>query len=276
MSQPPTILALETSTEHLSLAIMRGDRVWLRECDAGQRHSELALAELATLFAEANLKLADMDAIAFGQGPGSFVGVRIACGLAQGLALGAGKRLIAVPTQLALAAQALPARPDSKRVLVAVDARMSEFYVAAYEVGLTDQGDGSGWRVVVAPMLAKADQLPSLVGDDWIGIGSAFDVAALREPLTARYSEQISHVIEHRLPSAADVARIASRRWVKLGVAASIAPELAAPLYSRNHVAMTIVERQTLKAQQLAQQTSQQAPQQNAQQQQTDHSKAAA
>ncbi len=250
----PTILALETSTERLSLAIMQGERVWQREVDAGQRHSELALAELTGLFAAADLKLADMDAIAFGQGPGSFVGVRIACGLAQGLALGSGKRLIAVPTQLALAEQALQAlqaRPYSERVLVAVDARMGEFYVAAYEVDRAEQtihGDQSGWRPVEAPMLAKADHLPAIAGDGWIGIGSAFDVPALRAQLTARYPEQILHVIDNCLPSATDVARIASRQWAKLGTAATITPELAAPLYLRNHVAMTIVERQALKA----------------------------
>lgn len=263
MPQPPTLLALETSTERLSLAIMKGERVWVREVDAGQRHSELAMAELAALFAEANLKLTDMDAIAFGQGPGSFVGVRIACGLAQGLALGAGKRLIAVPTQLALAEQALLAPPGVKseaaRVLVAIDARMGEFYVAAYELDQTEvdhtnqadqknQADASGWRVVVAPMLAKADQLPAIASDGFFGIGSAFDVPVLRAQLLASYAGKISRVLENRLPSTSDVGRIASRQWAKLGTAAGITPELAAPLYLRNHVAMTIVERQASKA----------------------------
>ena len=98
MSQPtlhPRILALETSTERLSLAFLQGEQVSVREIDAGQRHSELAIATLGELLAEAKITLADLDVIAFGQGPGSFVGVRIACGLAQGLALGAGKPLIA-------------------------------------------------------------------------------------------------------------------------------------------------------------------------------------
>lgn len=248
--QSPTILALETSTERLSLAITHGDRVWVREVDAGQRHSELAMAELGALFAEANLKLTDVDAIAFGQGPGSFVGVRIACGLAQGLALGAGKQLIAVPTQLALAEQAMLAMPEATRVLVAIDARMGEFYVAAYEVEQAAQIDevgGGGWCVAVAPMLAKADQLPALDGDRWVGIGSAFDVPVLRAQLATRYAAQLVLMVENRLPSATDVARIASRQLVKLGAATTIAPELAAPLYLRNHVAMTIVERQAAK-----------------------------
>jgi len=85
------ILALETSTERLSLALADGARMTVRDIDAGQRHSELALAALRELLAESGVAIAELDAIAFGQGPGSFVGVRIACGLAQGLALGAGK-----------------------------------------------------------------------------------------------------------------------------------------------------------------------------------------
>ena len=170
MSQPtlhPRILALETSTERLSLAFLQGEQVSVREIDAGQRHSELAIATLGELLAEAKITLADLDVIAFGQGPGSFVGVRIACGLAQGLALGAGKPLIAVATQLALAEQARATRSELKRVLVAIDARIGEFYVAAFEVVDADDGDdtgeATGWRTVVAPMLAKANQLPELI-----------------------------------------------------------------------------------------------------------------
>jgi tRNA threonylcarbamoyladenosine biosynthesis protein TsaB len=127
------IFALETSTERLSLAIIDGGHTIARAIDAGQRHSELAIAAIADLFAEATMAIADVDVIAFGQGPGSFVGVRIACGLAQGMALGAGKKLIPVPTQMALAEQALRAHPDATNVLVAIDARMNEIYLAAYQ-----------------------------------------------------------------------------------------------------------------------------------------------
>ena len=254
MSQPtlhPRILALETSTERLSLAFLQGEQVCVREIDAGQRHSELAIATLGELLAEAKITLADLDVIAFGQGPGSFVGVRIACGLAQGLALGAGKPLIAVATQLALAEQARATRSELKRVLVAIDARIGEFYVAAFEVADAEDGDealeATGWLTVVAPMLAKANQLPELIGDDWVAIGSAFDVPGLGAQLTARYAGQLHNIIANRLPSAVDVARIAARQFAKLGDAATIAPEQAAPLYLRNHVAMTIAERQAAK-----------------------------
>lgn len=250
----PQILAIETSSERLSLAILQGDSIYVREIDAGQRHSELAIPALADLLAEAKLTLADIDAIAFGQGPGSFVGVRIACGLAQGLALGADKPLIAVPTQLALAEQARRDYPNLSRVLVAVDARMGEFYVAAFEVDAVgakdadaDAADAMGWRTVVAPMLAKADQLPHLPGHDWHAIGSGFDVPALSAQLTARYAVQLINILSNRLPFASDVARIAARQWAAQqnipGAAIGMSPEFAAPLYLRNHVAMTIAER---------------------------------
>ena len=246
--QQSRILALETSTERLSLALTCGEgknsRAHVREIDAGQRHSELAIAALGELLAEASTTLAELDVIAFGQGPGSFVGVRIACGLAQGLALGAGKPLIAVPTQLALAEQARQDYPELERVLVAVDARMGEFYIAAFEV---DRAEATGWRIVVAPVLARADQLPQLSGAQWYAIGSAFDVPALRKQLTAQYQGQLSKIMGNRLPSAKDVARIAARLWGQQGIAVGIAPEFVAPLYLRNHVAMTIEERRAAK-----------------------------
>jgi len=254
----PQILAIETSSERLSLAILQGDSTYVREIDVGQRHSELAIAALADLLAEAKLTLADIDVIAFGQGPGSFVGVRIACGLAQGLALGADKPLIAVPTQLALAEQARRDYPNLSRVLIAVDARMGEFYVAAFEAdavgakdAAADAADAMGWRTVVAPMLAKADQLPHLSGHDWHAIGSGFDVPALGAQLTARYAGQLINILSNRLPSAVDVARIATRQWAAQqnipGAAIGMSAEFAAPLYLRNHVAMTIAERLTAK-----------------------------
>lgn len=246
--QQSRILALETSTERLSLALtyFEGEQVrtHVREIDAGQRHSELAIVILGELLAEASTAIAELDAITFGQGPGSFVGVRIACGLAQGLALGAGKPLIAVPTQLALAEQAQQDYPELERVLVAVDARMGEFYIAAFAV---DRTEATGWRMVVAPQLSRADQLPLLSGTQWYAIGSAFDVPALCEQLTTQYQGQLSKIIRNRLPSAKDVARLAARLWKQQGVAAGIAPEFAAPLYLRNHVAMTIEERREAK-----------------------------
>ena len=97
------ILALDTSTEYCSVALLHGDAMALREERAGQRHSELLLPMIDLLLAGAGLPLASLDGIAFGAGPGSFTGLRIACGVAQGLALGAGVPVVPVGTLLALA-----------------------------------------------------------------------------------------------------------------------------------------------------------------------------
>ena len=159
------LLALETSTERLSLAILHDERMFVREVDAGQRHSELALPLMYELLDEAKTTLADLDVIAFGQGPGSFTGVRIACGLTQGLALGLDKRVVPVPTQLALAEQS-----GAGKVLVALDARMGEIYFAAY----VRSDDATGWTAAIAPMLVS--RMPCLPWIEMTGAASAADL----------------------------------------------------------------------------------------------------
>ena len=234
------LLALETSTERLSLAIRLGDRVFAREVDAGQRHSELALPLMYELLEEAGTTLVELDAIAFGQGPGSFTGVRIACGLTQGMALGAGKPVVPVQTQMALAEQCRTAT-GADRILVALDARMNEIYFAAYE------WSADSWREAVPPMLVKPDALPAIEGDGWFGIGSGFDVSGLAASLSGHYGANIENLTHGALPSARDVAAIAARQLAKLGIESALSPEHAAPLYLRNNVAMTIVEREALR-----------------------------
>ena len=229
------LLALETSTERLSIAILRDGVSFARDVDAGQRHSELALPLLNELLGESKLALHELDAIAFGQGPGSFTGVRIACGLAQGLAFGIGKSLVPVPTQLALAAQT-----GADAVAVAIDARMGEIYFAAYR---REIASATGWQVVVAPMLVKPEALPALDGQGWCATGSGFDVPALSAQLTARYGGQLAKVMNGVLPRAIDVAELAAWQLKTAGMGSAIAPEHAAPLYLRNKVAMTIDER---------------------------------
>lgn len=236
------LFALETSTERLSLAIMDGERLFAREINAGQRHSELAITAIADLFAEAKMTIADVDVIAFGQGPGSFVGVRIACGLAQGLALGAGKKVIPVPTQMALAEQALRAHPDATNVLVAIDARMNEIYLAAYRRDAQREAQqASGWRELILPMLVKPNELPLLSEANFVGIGSAFDSSTLNAALETQYKNIMQTVVHAAQPCASDVAVIAQRYHDNR--TNMVSPGEAAPLYLRNHVAQTIGER---------------------------------
>ena len=132
------ILAIETSTEYCSVALWQDGKVSERCELVGQKHSEVLMAMLDALLKDAGIKITQVDGIAFGKGPGSFTGVRIACGVAQGLALGADVKVVGVCTLEALAQAS-----GRDKVIAALDARMGELYLAAYEKrndGL-DRGD---------------------------------------------------------------------------------------------------------------------------------------
>ena len=123
------ILALETSTESGSCALLLGEHLSERRCPAGRPHSETLLPLIRELLSESGVKLAQLDAIAFGAGPGAFTGLRVACGVAQGLAVGAGLPVVPV-----CGLEAMAATVGAPRVLSLLDARMGEIYAAAYEL----------------------------------------------------------------------------------------------------------------------------------------------
>src|SRR5450830_1545003 len=140
----PTILALETSSELASCALLRDGRLTRRASNGVRTHSQSILPMVQELLSEAGIALADCDAIAFGAGPGSFTGVRTACGVAQGLAYGANLPVLPLVTLEAMA-EACRAATGAVEVLAVLDARMSEVYWAQYRFI-----DG-GWLEVVAP-----------------------------------------------------------------------------------------------------------------------------
>ncbi|HET7402726.1 MAG TPA: tRNA (adenosine(37)-N6)-threonylcarbamoyltransferase complex dimerization subunit type 1 TsaB [Usitatibacter sp.] len=221
------ILAVETSTELCSVALLRGEELFVEEAIAENRHSELLLPMIRRVLARAGAKAAGMDAFAFGQGPGSFTGIRIACGIAQGLAFGAAKPVVPVPSLLALAAQA-----GTARVVAALDARMGEAYLAAYE------RRGAGWECAIAPSLVDRSALPPLPPGEWTAIGSGFDRHAwLREA----YAGRLGMHVEGELPRAGAVARLAA---LDAAEGRAVNAERAAPLYLRDKVALTTQERQ--------------------------------
>lgn len=242
------ILSLETSTEYCSVAIWQ-DGVVASRCElAGQKHSEMLIAMIdevlragchpqglgrAVPVAEAatvTLRIKDMDGIAFGSGPGSFTGVRIACGAAQGLALGAGLPVAGVCTLLALAEAS--GRP---RVIAALDARMGEIYCAVYE-----KHEGV-WITVCEPMLCKPEAAPAVSGEGWFGAGSGF--AVFVDVLQSRYAGQLSGVDGTAIPQAAAIAALGAVQFAcGLGVDAAA----ALPLYLRDKVALKTTEREQL------------------------------
>jgi tRNA threonylcarbamoyladenosine biosynthesis protein TsaB len=220
------LLALESSCERASVALHLDGEVRVRWLDGHANHSEHILAVIRALLAEADLGAGALDAVAFGSGPGAFTGLRLACGLAQGLALGAGLGVIPVCSLAALALQSpLP------QVLVATDARMGEIYHAYYRV---DAGSDSVAELV-APVCGTPASLPAPEGD-YFGLGSAF-AAYPAELLAVRAA--LSGCDAAATPSAAAVARLA----VGMGEAGRVPPERAVPLYVRNKVAFTTAER---------------------------------
>jgi tRNA threonylcarbamoyladenosine biosynthesis protein TsaB len=221
------IIALEASTEYCSVALWHDGAV-LERCElAGQKHSEMLIAMLEALLGGAGIRIHQVDGVAFGKGPGSFTGVRIACGVAQGLALGANLQVAGVCTLEALAAASA-----STRVIAALDARMGEIYHAAYEK------HGDAWKTVSEPCLCKPELAPSLPGADWFGIGSGF--AAYGAALRARYDGQLHRVDGAAVPRAAAIAALGAARF-RLGQGVDAAEAL--PLYLRDKVALKTSER---------------------------------
>jgi tRNA threonylcarbamoyladenosine biosynthesis protein TsaB len=222
------VLALDTSTEYCSVALWR-DGAIMERCDlVGQRHSEVLMDMVDSLLRDADTKLARLDGIAFGKGPGSFTGVRIACGTTQGLALGANLPVAGISTLEALAEAS--AKP---RVVAALDARMAELYLAAYE-----KRDGV-WLTLIEPCLCKPEDAPILPGSDWFGTGSGF--AAHADELHRSYAGQMQGVDSSAIPRAAAIAVLGAARFA-LGQGVDAAAAL--PLYLRDRVALKTSERE--------------------------------
>jgi tRNA threonylcarbamoyladenosine biosynthesis protein TsaB len=214
--------AIETSTEWCSVALSIDGEIAGVERRAGNRHSELALPMLEALFVKTKTNPGMLDAIAFGAGPGSFTGLRIACGLAQGLALPRSLPVIGIPTLEALAEEC-----GAERVVACLDARMREVYYAAFERA------GPRWREVVPVQCVAPDAAPPPPGEGWIGCGSGFGVfpGFLRNKIASMKPE--IH------PSAVAVARLAAPR---LAAGEGVDAAQAAPLYIRDKVALTAQE----------------------------------
>jgi len=239
------VLALETSTEYCSVALWQDGVLTSRSENVGQRHSEILMAMIHEVLTEAGVKLAQLNGIAFGAGPGSFTGVRIACGVAQGLALGANLPVIGICTLQAVA-QGLDKkqRSGNDKVIAALDARMAEVYFAVYE-----KREGE-WLTVCAPCLCLPQDAPAVDGTDWLGAGSGF--AAHGTVLQARYDGQLSSIDASCVPQASAIAELAAPMFAAgLGLDAA----LAMPLYLRDKVALKTSERLSIERQPIERQS---------------------
>jgi len=224
------LLAIDTSTERMSLAVCHGDDIWTRDGVAGAQASSQLIPSIMDLLAQASLTLAGLDAIAFGRGPGAFTGLRTACSVAQGLAMGAGLPLLPIDTLHCLAETA---RARHHRVLSLLDARMGQVYAAAYE----RQDDN--WQTLTGPLLTEPQllRLPASWDEQpYVLAGNAMSAhSAGLQHLLAQTGDSLEV-----WPQADAMLKLAASAWSR-GEAVDAA--LALPLYVRDDVARTTAQR---------------------------------
>ena len=220
------ILALETSTELGSCALWRDGESIERCCPPGRSHSETLLPLVRELFAEAGIGAGQLDAVAYGMGPGAFTGLRVACGAAQGIAVAADLPLVGVSSLECMAAGS-----GAGQVLALLDARMGEVYAGAYV------RRGEDWALQGEIVVAPPSAVPLPQAGNWQACGNApAAYADLRERLALAGIEVVPDI----LPRAATLARLAVPRF-RRGECCDAAD--AAPLYVRDKVAKTVAER---------------------------------
>lgn len=222
-----TLLALDASSSACSCAVWRDGEVFSRFALTPREHTRRLMPMIDDVLAEAGLTPIDLDALAYGRGPGSFTGLRIAAGVAQGLAFGLERPLIGVSTLQALAL-AVHRQQHLRYVIPALDARMNEIYVAAYHCSdgrLTPLLD----EAVMAPQRLR---LPEAYRDaDWSGVGSGW---TLWDDMPALVQDALSQRLPDMQPDAADMVRLAAQAFA--AGQAQPAHEVV-PIYLRDRVA---------------------------------------
>jgi len=225
------LLAIDTSGAFCSVAVSRGEALVSRHEPAGQRQAEMILDMVGAVLIDAGLDLARIDGIAFGAGPGSFTGLRIAAGVTQGLALARGVGVVGIGSLLALAEVASDNAANAQ-IISCLDAHRGEVYHAAY------RRTGVLWEEVCAPGLYKPETVPLIPGGKWTGCGDGF--AAHRDALAARLGACVSEFRPESGPTARAVLKLAMPRFAA-GEAMDAAAAL--PMYLRDKVALKTSER---------------------------------
>lgn len=233
------LLAFDTSTDRLFLALQRDDSVWEWEGAGGAQSSATLIPAIRQLLAQGGLTLGDLEALVFGRGPGSFTGLRTACAVAQGLAFGTpgarqgrGLPVLPVDTLLAVAEDAR-ARHGVTQVVAALDARMNEVYTAAFAWQTTPDHPHGQWQAQADWQVTPPEALE--VPPGWTVAGNAKAVYG------ERLAPQAAHV--HALPTARALLRLAP---ALIAAGETVAAREALPRYVRDKVAQTTAERAAL------------------------------
>lgn len=219
------ILAIDTATEACSVALWRDGEIFTQYAVSPREHTRKILPMVEQCLMDADLDLRDIDVLAFGRGPGSFTGVRIAVGIAQGLAFGADLPMIGISSLLTMA-QGAYRQSGAEKVLVAIDARMGEIYSACYELKPNGYWQGEETEAVMKPeqFLAKINNLSgqwAIAGTGW----SAYPILRMTN----------LNLLESGicLPDAQDMLLLALQAWQK---GKTVQVEEAQPVYLRNGV----------------------------------------
>lgn len=217
------LLAFDTSTDTLFIALQRGDRLWQHQAAGGPNSSATLIPSIQQGLQALELQFSDLDALVFGRGPGSFTGLRTSCAIAQGLALGANLPLLPIDTLLAVAEEARHQHGVSN-VMAVLDARMSEVYHAGY------RWTAGAWQATAALGLCAPEALS--VAADVTVVGNA-------QPA---YPERLAPAATHLavLPTATALLRLAP---ALMSAGQLVDAASALPLYIRDKVAKTTAER---------------------------------
>ncbi|RWR03795.1 hypothetical protein ED28_02065 [[Pantoea] beijingensis] len=220
------ILAIDTATEACSVALQSNENIdaYFELCP--REHTQRILPMVQQLLSQNNINLQQLDALAFGRGPGSFTGLRIGIGIAQGLALGAGLPLIGVST-LATMAQGAWRLTGATRVLAAIDARMGEVYWAEYSRDEFGYWHGEASEAVLTPEAALARM--ALLEGEWATVGTGWQAW----PVLSGQSQLSLQTTEVSLPAAEDMLPLAA---MALASGHTVKVENAEPIYLRNEV----------------------------------------
>lgn len=233
MTDACALLAFDTSTQAMAVALQAGGRTWLRNAEGGAAASATLLPLVCSLLAEAGTALERLDAIAFGRGPGAFTGLRTSCAVAQGLALGSGRPVLAIDSLQLVAEQArIRAGAGPLDLGVVMDARMGELYAARWH------WDGSGWQALHEPRLSS----PQALAEAWAEsppracTGSGRPLA--QDVFRQRWGH--GHWIDEGDDRAGALLQLAQQAWHE-GRMQDAAEAL--PVYVRDKVALTTAER---------------------------------
>ena len=229
------ILALDTTQEYCSVALSVDDELIWREEHAPRTHTGLILPQVQTVLAEAGLQLKQLDALAFGRGPGSFTGLRIAAGVVQGLALGAELPVAPVSSLAAMAQGYYRENNAATRICAAFDARIGEVYWGSYTL-IQGAMQNIGDEAVSSP---NDLLLPAEGG--WYAIGSGW---AAYPQMQQRLGGRLMKVIPETVPLARDIIPLAKKI---IRAQQTVSAEQAIPVYLRQKVARTIRERNAAK-----------------------------